>query len=53
MNLVEDVKILQKCVHSYKVYNKRIMRDKVQQDDFDVKLMQSLDRIENNMDKET
>jgi hypothetical protein len=52
MNLIEIVKVLQKYVQSYKVDNERLMRAKVQQDDFNVKLMQSLDKIENNMDKD-
>jgi protein required for attachment to host cells len=53
MNLVETVKVLQKDVQSYKDDNERLMRAKAQQDDFNVKLMQSLDIIENKMDKET
>jgi predicted RNase H-like nuclease (RuvC/YqgF family) len=53
MNLVETIKGLQKDVQSYKADNERLMRAKEQQDDFNVKLMQSLDIIENKMDKET
>jgi hypothetical protein len=53
MNLVEVLKVLQKDVKIYKVYKERIMRAKVQQDDFNVKFMQSLDKIEKKMDKET
>jgi hypothetical protein len=51
MNLVETIKLLHKDVQSYKVDNERFMRAKVQQDDFKVKLMKSLDKIKNNMDK--
>jgi hypothetical protein len=50
-NLV--VEVLQKDVQSYKDDNERLMRAKEQQDDFNVKLMQSLDIIEKKMDKET
>jgi hypothetical protein len=53
VKLVETIKGLQKDVQSYKVDNERLMRAKKQQDDFNVKLMQSLDIIENKMDKET
>jgi hypothetical protein len=52
MNLVETIKGLQKYVQSYKVDNERLMRAKEQQGDFNVKLMQSLDKIEKKMDKE-
>jgi hypothetical protein len=45
MNLVELVKGLQNNVQSYRDDNVRLMRAKVQQDDFNVKLMQSLDII--------
>jgi hypothetical protein len=53
INLVETIKGLQKYVQSYKDDNKRLMKTKEQQDDFNVKLMQSLDKIEKKMDKET
>jgi hypothetical protein len=53
INLVEIVRVSQKDVWSYKADNERIMRAKVQQDDFNIKLMQSLYGIENKMDKET
>jgi hypothetical protein len=52
-NSVETIKGLQKDAQSYKVDNERLMRSKEQQDDFNVKLMQSLNRIEKKMDKET
>jgi hypothetical protein len=53
MNLVETIKVLQKDVQIYKVDNERLMKAKEQQDEFNVKLIQSLDKIENKMDKET
>jgi len=53
IKLVETIKGLQKYVQSYKVDNKKLMKAKEQQDDFNIKLMQSLDKIENKMDKET
>jgi nicotinamide riboside kinase len=53
MNLVETINGLQKDVQIYKDDNERLMKSKVQQDDFNIKLMQSLDKIENKMDKET
>lgn len=53
MNLVETIKVLQKDVQSYNVDNERLTRAKVHQDDFNVKLIQSLDIIEKKMNKET
>jgi hypothetical protein len=53
INLVETIKGLQKYVQIYKVDNERLMKAKEQQDDFNIKLMQILDIIENKMDKET
>jgi hypothetical protein len=50
--LVETIKGLQKYVQSYKDDNERLMKSKDQQDEFNIKLMQSLDRIENKMEKE-
>jgi hypothetical protein len=52
MNLVETIKIMQNDVHSYKVDNEMIMKTKEQQEEFNINLMQSLDRIEKNMGKE-
>jgi hypothetical protein len=51
--LVETIKGLQKDVQIYKVDNERLMKAKEQQGDFNIKLMQSLEIIENKMDKET
>jgi predicted RNase H-like nuclease (RuvC/YqgF family) len=53
MNLVETIKSLQKDVQSYKADNEKLMKSKEQQEGFNIKLMQSLDRIEKKMDKET
>jgi hypothetical protein len=53
MNLVDTIQGLQKDVQSYKYDNERIIKSKEQQEDFNIKLMQSLDIIEKNMDKET
>jgi hypothetical protein len=53
MNLVETIKGLQKDVQNYKVDNERLIRVEEKQDDFNVKLMQILDKIEKKMDKET
>jgi hypothetical protein len=51
--LVETIKGLQKYVQIYKVDNERLMKAKAQQDEFNIKLMLSLDRIEKKMDKKT
>jgi predicted RNase H-like nuclease (RuvC/YqgF family) len=53
INLVETIKGLQKYVQSYKSDNERLVKAKEQQDDFNIELMQSLEKIENKMDKET
>jgi hypothetical protein len=52
MNMVETIKNLQKDVQSYKYDNERFMKPKEQQDDFNMKLLQSLNTIENKLDKE-
>jgi hypothetical protein len=52
MNLVETIKSLQKDVQSYKDDNERLMKAKEKQEDFNIKLMHSLDTIEKKMDKE-
>jgi hypothetical protein len=51
--LVETIKGLQKYVQRYKENNERLMKAKEKQDNFNVKLMQSLDKIEKKMVKET
>ena len=53
MNMVETNKNLQKDVKSHKDDNERLMRAKEQQGDFNMKLMQSLNRIEKKVDKES
>jgi hypothetical protein len=42
MNMVETIKNLQKDIQIHKADNKRIMRAKDQQEDFNMNLMQSL-----------
>jgi predicted RNase H-like nuclease (RuvC/YqgF family) len=53
MNMVETIKKLQKDVQSHKDDNERLMKANEQQDDFNVKLMQFLNKIENKLDKES
>jgi hypothetical protein len=53
MNMVETIKNLQKDVQSHKVDNERIMRAKEQKDDFNMKLLESLKKVENKLDKES
>jgi hypothetical protein len=48
----ETIKNFQKEVQSYKDDNERLMKSKEQQEGFNTKLMQSLDIIEKNMDKD-
>jgi hypothetical protein len=52
MNLAKTIKVLQKDVQSYNVDNERLRRAKAQQDEFNAKLMKSVDKIEKKMDKE-
>jgi hypothetical protein len=44
MNLVETIKGLQKDVQNYKVDNERLMKSKEQQEDFNIRIMQSLEK---------
>ena len=53
MNLVETIKGMKKYVQIYNVDNESLMKSKEQQDGFNIKLMQSLDKIEKKMDKKT
>jgi hypothetical protein len=53
MNLVETIKSFQMDVLSHKADNERLMKSKEQHEDFNIKLMHSLDIIEKNMDKQT
>jgi hypothetical protein len=53
MNMVETIKNLQKDVQSHKYDNERLMRGKDKQEDFNMDLMQSLNKIENKLDKKS
>jgi hypothetical protein len=53
MNMEETIKNLQKYVQRHKVDNERLMRAKEQRDDFNMNLLESLNRIENKLDKES
>jgi hypothetical protein len=53
MNMVETIRNLQKDVQSHKADNERLMRAKEQQDDFNMKLLESLNKIENKLNKES
>jgi hypothetical protein len=53
MNMVETIKNLKKDVQIHKDDNERLMRSKEQQDDFNMNLMQILNRIEKKLDKES
>jgi hypothetical protein len=53
MNMAETIKNLQKDVQSHKVDNERIMKAKEQQDDFNMKLLEGLNRIEKKLVKES
>jgi hypothetical protein len=45
MNMVETIKKLQKDVQSHKADNERLMKSKEKQDDFNMKLLEGLNRI--------
>jgi hypothetical protein len=53
MNMDETIKNLQKDVQSHKADNERLMKAKEQQDDFNMKLLEGLNRIENKLVKES
>jgi hypothetical protein len=53
MNMDETIKNLQKDVQSHKVDNERFMKSKEQQDDFNMKLLEGLNRIEKKLFKES
>ena len=53
MNMAETIKNLQKDVQSHKADNERLMKAKEQQDDFNMKLLEGLNRIENKLAKES
>jgi hypothetical protein len=46
MNMVETIKNLQKDVQSHKSDNERLMKVKEQQDEFNMNLLEGLNRIE-------
>jgi len=53
INMVETIRNLQKDVQSHKVDNERLMKAKENKEDFNMKLIQSQDRIEKKLDKES
>jgi len=53
MNMVEIINNLQRDLQSHKYYNERIIISKEQQEEFNMKLMQSLNIIENKLDKKS
>jgi hypothetical protein len=53
MNMVETIKNLQKDVQIHKVANERLLISKEKQEEFNMKLMQRLNIIENKLDKES
>jgi hypothetical protein len=53
MNMAETIKNLQNNFQSHKVDNESLMRDKEQQDDFNMKLLEIFNRIEKKLDKES
>jgi hypothetical protein len=53
VNMMKIIKNLQKDVQMHQEDNKRLMRAKEKQGDFNMKLMQSLERIEKKLDKES
>jgi hypothetical protein len=52
-NMKKIIKKLQKDVQTHRADNKKLMKAREQQGEFNVKLMQSLERIENKLDKES
>jgi hypothetical protein len=53
MGMMKIIKKLQKDVQIHQADNERLKRAKEKQEDFNMKLMQSLERIENKLDKES
>jgi hypothetical protein len=53
VNMAETIKNLQKDVQSHKTDNERLMKSKEKKDDFNMKLLEGLDRIENKLVKES
>jgi hypothetical protein len=52
-NMKKIIKKLQKYVQTHQADNKKLMKSREQQGEFNVKLMQSLERIEKKLDKES
>ena len=53
VSMMKNIKILQKDVQIHQADNERLKRAKEQQEHFNRKLMQSLEIIENKLDKES
>jgi hypothetical protein len=53
MNMVETINNLQKDVQSHKDNNERLLKAKEQQDDFNIKILEGLNRIEKKLVKES
>jgi predicted RNase H-like nuclease (RuvC/YqgF family) len=53
VSMMNIIKNLQKDVQIHQADNERLKRAKEQQEDFNMKLMRSLERIENKLDKES
>ena len=53
MGMMKIIKNCKKEVQIHQADNKKIMKSREQQGDFNMKLMQSLERIENKLDKES
>ena len=53
MNMAYNIKNLQKDVQSHKADNERLMRAKEKQYEFNMKLLESLNRIEKKLNKES
>jgi hypothetical protein len=53
MNMAETIKNLQKDVQIHKADNERLMKSKEQQDDFNMNLLEGLNRIEKKLVKES
>jgi hypothetical protein len=53
MNMAKTIKNLQKDVQSHKYINGRLMKTKEQRDDFNIKLLEGLNRIEKKLVKES
>jgi hypothetical protein len=52
-NMMKIIEKLQKDVQTHRADNKKLMKAREQQGEFNIKLMQSLERIENKLDKES